>query len=451
MVGKRSAARFAGACALVASTAAVVWAAAGDLDTTFDGDGVVQRAMTSSLASIAQDCAVQSDGKVVAIGTDGPAGTTVVGWRIGRWNTDGSLDTSFGSSGVASLFGSGTSSDVARGVAIDASGRIVVAGDSVVAVTVKGKTTYERRVTVVRLTSGGALDTTFGTGGSVSFAISGASSPTGWAVALAPDGKIVVGGDAVLPGRRGGADQREVFVARLTSAGALDASFGTSGVAVRDITSGDDNLRHGAVAVQSDGRVVVASRHSVIAGTSSYEAGEIVRFTSAGAYDTTFGVVSSPNAPYDTFYGLAVDGSDRIVVAGRRGSSSSVNVGDMLAVRLTSGGAFDSSFGTGGIAAVDTAGDEFLTRVAVAADGRLVFAGEVRPNAPTTNERQPVVARLTSSGAADTTFGTGGAARLSVGDTSFAVSIAPDGRIVLGSGGNVGGTRVWLLARYLSN
>jgi hypothetical protein len=140
MVGKRSAARFAGAFALVASTAAVVWAAAGDLDTTFDWDGVVTLTPAFGTNDSVTDCVVESDGQVVVVGGE----TATRRWKIGRWNADGTLDTTFGSGGTLTLFGpyvDGQANIRPTDATLDGSGRAVVVGSSLVPIVSKRGTT----------------------------------------------------------------------------------------------------------------------------------------------------------------------------------------------------------------------------------------------------------------------------------------------------------------------
>ena len=117
-------------------------AAAGGLDSTFGTGGVVQYAASGNWLA---GCAVQPDGRVIVASPDGTGASQQ--WRIDRRLGNGSVDTSWGSGGSVTML---TGADV-RDVAIDASGRVLAAGRSVVTVAGKGgKTTSTNSATVVR-------------------------------------------------------------------------------------------------------------------------------------------------------------------------------------------------------------------------------------------------------------------------------------------------------------
>ena len=112
---------------LMAITASPVWAAPGDLDTSFDGDGIVTTVFGGSIITGAEGVAIQSDGKIVIAG-DIRTLTDNFNFALARYNVDGSLDTSFDGDGkVTTDFGGG---EIATAVAIQSDGKIVAAGSS---------------------------------------------------------------------------------------------------------------------------------------------------------------------------------------------------------------------------------------------------------------------------------------------------------------------------------
>jgi uncharacterized delta-60 repeat protein len=153
----------------------------GTLDTSFDSDGKVTTDIGSG--DIAQSVAIQTDGKIVAAGYSNNGSN--VDFTLVRYNTDGTLDTTFDSDGkVTTAIGSGT--DQARSVAIQSDGKIVAAGFT-------GEMGGED-VALVRYNTDGSLDTNFGTGGKVTTVVG--TNDYAYSVAIQSDGKIVAAGGA---------------------------------------------------------------------------------------------------------------------------------------------------------------------------------------------------------------------------------------------------------------
>jgi uncharacterized delta-60 repeat protein len=187
--------------------------------------------------------AIEPDGKIVVAGAAHRHGQTY-DWAVARYTKHGRLDASFGTGGkVLTDFGSLTfsgSEEPTVGVAIEPDGKIVVAGGSKAS-----GTTHD--FALARYTTTGTLDRSFGTRGKVQTDFGSPSGAAG--VAIEPDGKIVVAGYK----RRGA---REDFaLARYRRRGALDPSFGTDGKVVTHFKDGAAAAL--AVAIQPDGKIVV--------------------------------------------------------------------------------------------------------------------------------------------------------------------------------------------------
>ena len=165
-----------------------VAAAAGDLDTTFGTDGkVITTVGVPTTANLAYSIAIQSDGKIVVAG-EARNGFNNSDFAVVRYNTDGSLDTSFGQGGKVTT-AIGSADDVALSVALQPDGKIVVAGVS------DNGSNFD--FAIARYNMDGSLDTSFGTGGKVTTEV-GSYHDYAYSVALQPDGKIVVAGCGVL-------------------------------------------------------------------------------------------------------------------------------------------------------------------------------------------------------------------------------------------------------------
>lgn len=322
----------------------------GGLDLGFGTGGVVTTPIGSGYAQV-NGIVLQSDGKIVAAGYATNGGDW--DFAVARYDEYGNLDSGFGTGGVVTT-SIGSSNDEAYAVALQADGRIVVAGYS--------NSGGDYDFTVMRYGSDGALDGGFGTGGVVTTHI-GTDSDYGRGLTIQPNGRILVVGWSYQ-----GSD-RMLSLVRYTGAGVLDNGFGTSGVVTTSI--GPDTKGY-AVALQSGGRIVVAGQSQSPGGDDDFA---LLRYDSGGSLDTTFGnnglVTTSFGTSDDRIQAVVVRPDDRIVAAGS-------NVGDRVAVAYyNANGTPVNGFGVGGKANVDVgsrgdAGDGMDLQ----ADGRIVIAGD---------------------------------------------------------------------------
>ena len=196
----------------------------GSLDSSFDGDGVLTTVMQASGGGDELNAlALQPDGKIVAAGISTNSTNRDIG--VARYNTDGSLDTSFNSSGKLIFSFAAGSDDYGLTMVLQPDGKIVVAG----ATSGQG---YD--FALVRFASNGSLDTSFGTAGQVVTPI-GPGGDFVWSMALRTDGKIVAAGET------GSGNSKDFALARYDSDGSLDRSFDSDGIAINSINSGNDN------------------------------------------------------------------------------------------------------------------------------------------------------------------------------------------------------------------
>jgi uncharacterized delta-60 repeat protein len=358
----------------------------GALDTTFGNGG--RKTINFGGTDAARVVLVQPNGRIVVAGGGAAGGS----FCVVRLRTNGTLDTTFGSGGKR-VVDFGGDNDSAYGGALQADGRIVLAGDS------------NFRVAVVRLKSNGSLDASFEGDGKKLFSW----GPIGraQAVVVAPNGKLLVGG---FSGPEGG----NIQVARLNANGLLDKTFGVDGKATVDFGGDDFGL---AMARQANGRILVAGR--------STAAGAVVaRLRATGALDPDFdgdGRVTLPGGGSASAVLVQPDGN--IVVAGNASGSEKMTV-----TRLKPNGSLDAMFGTGGTATIDFATlADLAAGAALQADGKIVVAGYSQ------GTEDVAVARLNPNGSPDPTFGVGGKATVEFGVATFgfAVALAPSKRIVV--------------------
>lgn len=223
----------------VGSGGIVRYSADGSLDTTFSSDGIV-----TSFGGV--DAALDSEGRLVAVGS--VAGSSSNDFTVARFNSDGSLDPSFGGDGISTAdFGE---IDTGYGITVQPDDRIVVAGTT-------QPFQMPGDVAVARFATDGTLDASFGGGGKVVTDLDGYD--TARAVAVQDDGKIVVAG---------GTDSTltlygDQLVIRYLENGAYDTSFNWDGVATTDYPGAD--VTAGDLAIQPDGKIVAAGRGGLMA------------------------------------------------------------------------------------------------------------------------------------------------------------------------------------------
>jgi uncharacterized delta-60 repeat protein len=324
----------------------------GTLDSGFGSGGI---AVSSTLHETTADMIQQSDGKLVIAGDAWVQGK---GYDAALWrlNLDGSTDAIFGTDGKASLDAGGL--EIASRLLQQDDGKLVIAGTS------------DQRLMLGRFNPDGSLDATFGSNGSVIL-----DFPSAWLATTAllrqPDGRFVVVGH-----QRG-----SVTVARFTGDGVLDDSFnvdGTLEIAATTIDSAHISTSGGSATLQDDGRIVVVGEvgHSTCCDPwgdpTFYRDGFMLRLESDGVIDPTFGGTGIVTAPPE-FAAVAAQADGKIVVA----FSDSYSMGLQ---RFNIDGGVDSSFGDGGQSIFefgwpDTPHLYFADAMIRQADGKFVLVG----------------------------------------------------------------------------
>jgi uncharacterized delta-60 repeat protein len=382
---------------------------AGLLDPTFGaGAGYVLSSFSSNDAANA--VAVQSNGQIVIAGaTHAPAkgNTWVPAFLVARYNADGSLDTSFGSGGhTVTVFN--TAYDTANAVAIQSDGKILVAGGGNFCVaryntngtldttfgnngkvqTALGAIPYSIAVqsdgkivvagnsggndALVRYNANGTLDTTFGNGGELVTNIQTGGHDS---LVIQSDGKIVLASGA----NAGGG---EIVVARFNANGTADSSFGSGGEVFTQ-EAGSNGFRYSGVALQADGKIVASSiLYPPIPNSSSNNPYLcLIRYNADGTLDTTFGPSGNGIDPVpgpagfplvSGFSSSAVEiQSDGKIIASADLLNSSETTGIIGALRVNSDGSVDTNYGNAGWAT----GPGGANASALQPDGRLLLAG----------------------------------------------------------------------------
>lgn len=389
--------------------------AGGDLDPTFGDEGQVTTEFP--IGSFATAVAIQPDGRIVAVGA--AAGASIDGeFAIARYGSNGDLDPTFGHGGTVVTPIAGGDGDEARSVAIQADGRIVVAG-----------TDSWRKFALVRYRSNGTLDPSFGNDGIVRTNFS-PGDDVAWDVAIQPDGKIVAVGAA-------GFGQRGFQLARYRRNGALDPTFGHGGTVVTEY--------HGAnarsVVVQPNGRIVVAGYN--MRGLA------LARYRPDGRLDRSFSRNGRAARVWGIFaLAVALQPDGRIVVAG------DYDIFRFGLARFRRNGRLDRTFGGDGVVTQEVDGaEQGANGVLIQPDGRIVATGSAGPHefGDPTIPRFVLIRRL-EDGRRDRSFGVGGevATFFEGGASAHGSAEDADGRIVVVGGAGENSIGSFALARYLA-
>jgi len=423
--------------------------AAGSLDPSFGQGGKVTTDFNGNRDQ-AFDVAFQPDGKIVAVGSAIVNAAQQSDFALARYNSDGSLDTAFGSGGkVTTDFGG---DDDAVSVAIQSDGKIVAVGgtcrNSALGCTIMTGSGYD--YAIARYNTNGTLDGGFGSGGQVITDFNGgldfASS-----VVIQHDGKIVVGGTSCADSSMfcvftGGV---QFSLARYNTDGSLDSSFGSGGKVFTPVPQ-FGYLK--TLALQTDGKIVaVGLAHPN--GDADYA---VARYNVDGTLDSSFGnqgIVttdfnSTPGNPsVDTAYGVAIQTDGKIVASGAS-ETLTENFFNLSMARYNTDGTLDSSFGNGGRVLTSISGkDDQGASIALQSDGKILVGGIAGGFVMINGDEAFIVddntvggsdfalARYNTDGSLDTTFGDQGMVTTDFFgfDDGARFAIQPDG-LVVGAG-----------------
>ena len=408
--------------ALVLPTVAL--AAAGALDPTFSKDGKVVTNVHPTRTDWLYDLAIQSDGKIVAVGISHKTGSRII--SVVRYWPGGGLDKTF--SGDGKQFTKlGDAYSEGDGVAIQPDGKIVVSGQSCDA------TGWTCDAGVVRYNTNGSLDTTFSGDGkaTVDFGVGDNGSFGG--LAIQPDGKIVIAGYMF------NGHNYDMAVYRFDENGSLDTTFSGDGKAKVGFGKGRQDFARDLV-LHPGGEISLAGFSCD--ATNKHCNFAVARFMSDGTLDKTFsgnGKLTTNFGAEETCYGAALQADGKLVVAGDRNNGSK----DKIALaRYNTDGSLDSTFSGDGkqVTAFIWAG---AFDVLVDPSEKIVIAGWAGPDFG--------VVRYNSNGSLDSTFSGNGKLAVNFGksETATAIALDGDGKYVVGGIKDIGSTEYFALARIL--
>ncbi len=406
----------------------------GTLDTTFNPTGTppgtVATPIPSSSQSILYSMAIQSNGQIIAGGFASIGGSQL--FALARYNTNGTLDTNFGTNGIVTMQPSGATNSQLFSIAIQSDGKIVAAGQT----TIGGNGEF----VLARFNTNGTLDTSFGTNGIVTTQPSGATGGVIYSIAIQSNGQIVAGGAVTISGTN------EFALARYNTNGSLDTNFGTNGIVTMQPGATGSSVIF-SIAMQSNGQIVAAGQATIGGGPAF----ALARYNTNGTLDTSFGTngvvamqISGSN--YSQINSIAIQSNGQIIAGG-----FAIIGGNEFFVlaRYNTNGTLDTSFGTNGIVTMQPGGATggVINSIAIQSNGQIVAGGQ----ATISGANEFVLARYNSNGSLDNSFGTNGIVTTTPGGSSasevFSIAIQSNGQIVAGGGATIGSPQ-FALARY---
>ncbi len=396
--------------------AAIAFAQAGSLDNAF-GTGGKLIASLGNFGDEANAVAIQSDGKIV-LGGNTRNSFTSSDFALVRCNQDGTLDPAFGTGGKVILSIDSRSSGAS--LAIQSNGKIVQGGYS------------NWFINLLRYNSDGTPDTTFGAGGSVITDIEGYYSEQCHSVVIQDNGKILVGGH----GKHNSNDNPYFMLVRYNEDGTLDHTFGTDGIVIGGIGTGN------SLAIQDDGKILLG-------GASAYQFA-LSRYHPDGTPDTAFGTggaVITPVGISGEAHSIGIQSDGKIVLAGY-GYNNGSDAGFAL-VRYHEDGTLDAAFGAGGKVITNIGNGRAVgNSVGFQSDGKILLGGNAVFDS---NFSDFALVRYDSAGGLDNSFGLGGIVITPVGasySNGNALGIQQDGKIVLGGYAYNGTKTDMVVVRY---
>lgn len=230
--------------------------------------------------------------------------------------------------------------------------------------------------------------------------------------------------------------------------GSLDTAFGSAGRVLTPVGAGDDYGN--AVAVQTDGKVVVVGR----TGNGNQADIALLRYDAAGRLDPAFGkggrVVTDVGTSFDSASSVVVQTGGKLLVGGNSSAPVAyrLTLSDFVLLRYTPDGRLDSTFGQGGRVVTDVAGfHDGVNAMTVQPDGKIILAG----SASNGQDDDIAVVRYTPDGRPDPAFGQGGKVVTPLGkgnDVAYGVAVQPDGRVVVAGETGQGGATDFVVLRY---
>jgi uncharacterized delta-60 repeat protein len=418
--------------------------AIGVLDTSFNSPNGFIIQPIGSANDTGQSLAIQPDGKILLGGYCRSASND--DFCIARFETNGSLDTSFGTGGKV-IQPIGSHHDWGYSLAIQPDGKILLGGSY--SNTTNNTNRWE--FIIARFEINGTLDTSFGDSGKVKQGIyitrnnqTTQTHARGYSLAIQPDRKILLGGRCLII-----MGFNEFCIARFNPNGTLDTDFGSpNGYIVQSLYQSEDWGY--SLAIQTDGKILLGGSCINVYNADRYEFC-IARFETNGSLDNSFGNSGKVRQAFGSGSGhdwgrsLVIQRDGKILLGGHCHNGSNF---DFCIARFNPNGTLDTNFGDSGkVIQPIGSGDDKGYSLAIQPDEKILLGGHCHNG----SNFDFCIARFNPNGTLDTTFGDSGKVRQPIGssdDEGYSLAIQPDGKILLGGHCKNGSFYDFCIARF---
>lgn len=405
------------------------------LDQDFNSVGFNTANMIVNGDDYAECSTIQNDGKILVAG---------YGLRMARFNSNGTLDTSFGDSGYTLPFGNNVGLNYIKQIIITPTNKILTVGAIY---------TNKWYIHLAQYNENGSLDTTFGTSGRKNIDVGPSITMTVGNAIYTTDNKIFIATTSYL-------SDGDFNITKCNKFGELETSFGGTGIVTYDGMGYDQAAK---IALRSDGKLLLSGNSNVNPANGTYKQYVQMLINSDGTLDTSFGSSGK------VFTNLATNNSqgindvqllsdNSVLVAGSIVITNST-IYDGFVAKFNANGTSDTTFGTNGISQVaftDTNGSQAITdmmnKITVQNDGKIIVAGFSNGSG---NVSKFSVARLNSNGTLDTTFGNQGTITFPINgfnDVITDVRSQSDGKIIVSGQSKINSLdRAFVVARLTPN
>lgn len=405
-----------------------IFSQAGMLDPDFGEDGIVTRSI-GPYNDEANAMTIQPDGKIIIAGFSSSG--TDTDFALARFNSDGTIDYSFGVDGY-SILNLGYFYEIITDIALQTDGKIIVGGDT------HNDANYD--FAIVRFNTNGIIDSTFGVDGIQSVDFGSEDGIRG--IVIQEDDKIIAVGSAL------NGPMLDFAVARFTANGFPDNSFDGDGKLLTDLQGGNDTAFD--VEVQADGKIVVVgqSQNEI----DYYDDFAIVRYKTDGTLDSTFNsngiVIKAISDDYDYATCVNLQTDQKILAAGR--SNSGFSDYDFAVLRINPDGTIDETFNEVGFKVDGKSGDrEEANAMTIQQDGKILLGGGVELDSDFDME----LLRFNTDGTEDFAFGASSSVITSINpyeDHITELQMTSEGKILAAGYTFNGESTDFALVRYLS-
>lgn len=331
---------------------------------------------------------------------------------IARYNTDGSLDSSFGNDGSL-LFNVGQGRSYISDLAQQPDGKIIIGG--------RTWDDISGNFALVRLNEDGSFDDTFGTNG-ISH-ITTTENDVSETMSLLDDGKILLAGYR----------ENNFAVAKFNADGSVDTTFGVNGCTVIQFENLSDSYIR-AMAIQNDGKILASG---FLLNTDNRFQVAAARLNADGSIDNSFGangqLVFNVGEWNDFSEGLVLQADGKILIGGHKWITNAQQRHDLFVARLNTDGSFDTSYGNNGVATARLVdGANYSSDMVLQADEKPILVGSTTFN----GEYKMAMVRFDNDGNLDSTFGAAGDGMVSIDNVGLedygrSVALQSDEKIIL--------------------